>query len=70
VDKLDQILNHRYYAQLPTVITSTLTTEEFAVNYNSLWNKILDGTRSQVIAIDMPPFRRMSKGKPGHKKGK
>jgi len=70
VDKLDQILNHRYYAQLPTVITSILTTEEFAVNYNSLWNKILDGTRSQVIAIDMPPFRRMSKGKPGHKKGK
>ncbi|GAB4503219.1 MAG: hypothetical protein Fur0043_02110 [Anaerolineales bacterium] len=68
-DKLYQILNHRYYAHLPTVITSTLTPESFAVNYPGLWNKILDATKSQIHVIDMPPYRRMSKGKGGgHKK--
>jgi len=71
-DKLYQILNHRYYAHLPTVITSTLKPDSFAVNYPGLWNKILDATKSQVHVIDMPPYRRMGKGgKPvGHKKGK
>jgi DNA replication protein DnaC len=68
-DKLYQILNHRYYAHLPTVITTTLTQDTFPVNYPGLWNKILDATKSQVHAIDMPPYRRMSKGKSaGHKK--
>ncbi len=70
-DKLYQILNHRYYAHLPTVITSTLTPDAFAVNYPGLWNKILDAAKSQVHVIDMPPYRRMAKGKTGgHKKGK
>jgi len=45
-DKLYQILNHRYYAHLLTVITSTLKPESFAVNYPGLWNKILDATKS------------------------
>jgi DNA replication protein DnaC len=31
-DKLYQVLNHRYYAHLPTVITSTLKPDAFAVN--------------------------------------
>lgn len=62
-DKLYQILNHRYYAHLPTVITSTLKPDSFAVNYPGLWNKILDATKSQVHVIDMPPYRRMGKGK-------
>ncbi len=62
-DKLYQILNHRYYAHLPTVITSTLKPDSFAVNYPGLWNKILDATKSQIHVIDMPPYRRMSKGK-------
>jgi len=71
-DKLFQVLNHRYYAHLPSVITSTLKPEEFAVNYPGLWNKILDSTKSQVEVIDMPPYRRMTKaGKSaGHKKSK
>ncbi len=69
-DKLYQILNHRYYAHLPTVITSTLKPDSFAVNYPGLWNKILDTTKSQIHVIDMPPYRRMSKGKSAHKKGK
>ena len=70
-DKLDQILNYRYYANLPTVITSTLKPEAFAVNYPGLWNKILDTDKSQVQVIDMPPYRRMtkvSKSPAGHKK--
>lgn len=69
-DKLYQILNHRYYAHLPTVITSTLKPDPFAVNYPGLWNKILDTIKSQVYLIDMPPYRRMTKGNKsvGHKK--
>ncbi len=68
-DKLYQILNHRYYAHLPTVITSTLKPDAFAVNYPGLWNKILDATKSQIYVIDMPPYRRMGKGKSaGHRK--
>lgn len=69
-DKLYQVLNHRYYAHLPTVITSTLKPDAFAVNYPGLWNKILDAAKSQVHVIDMPPYRRMTKGKAAHKKGK
>lgn len=62
-DKLHQILNHRYYADLPTVITSTLDPESFAKSYPSLWNKILDTSKCQVCLIDMPPYRRAAKGK-------
>ncbi len=71
-DKLYQVLNHRYYAHLPTVITSTLKPDAFAVNYPGLWNKILDAAKSQVHVVDMPPYRRMTKGKSaaGHKKVK
>jgi DNA replication protein DnaC len=71
-DKLLQILNHRYYAHLPTVITSALSQEAFSLNYPGLWNKILDATKSQTCAIDMPPYRRMKKtSRPaGPKKGK
>jgi DNA replication protein DnaC len=60
-DKLYQILNYRYYAHLPTVITSTLRQDEFALNYPGLWNKILDATKSQVYTIDMPPYRKIKR---------
>lgn len=62
-DKLHQILHYRYYADLPTVLTSTLTPDEFALNYPGLWNKLLDPLKSQVYVIDMPPYRRTVKGK-------
>jgi DNA replication protein DnaC len=62
-DKLHQILNHRYYADLPTVITSTLDPESFAKSYPSLWNKILDTSKCQVCVIDLPPYRRVTKTK-------
>ena len=62
-DKLHQILNHRYYADLPTVITSTLDPESFAKSYPGLWNKILDSNKCTVCVMDMPPYRRMPKTK-------
>lgn len=60
-DKLHQILNYRYYNNLPTVITSTMDPESFAKSYPSLWNRILDGTKCEVCVIDMPPYRRARK---------
>ncbi len=60
-DKLFQILIHRYYDRLPTVITSTLDPDSFAKSYPNLWNRILDATKCEVHVIDMPPFRRMKK---------
>jgi DNA replication protein DnaC len=60
-DKLHQILSYRYYNELPTVITSTMDPDSFAKSYPSLWNRILDTTKSEVWVIDMPPYRRMKK---------
>lgn len=68
-DKLYSVLNYRYNAHLPTVITSTLRPEAFALSYPNLWNKLLDPTKCQVLVINMPPYRRMGKGK-GQRKGK
>ena len=62
-DKLHQILNHRYYAHLPTVITSTLDPESFSKSYPSLWNKLLDKNKCMVCVIDMPPYRHSVKKK-------
>lgn len=60
-DKLYSVLNYRYNAHLPTVITSTMRAEKFAVSYSSLWNKLIDPTKCKVFAIDMPPYRRTIK---------
>ena len=57
-EKMYQILNYRYYENLPTVITSNMDPESFAINHPSLWNKLLDPTKCQVHSFDMPPFRR------------
>jgi DNA replication protein DnaC len=70
-DKLYSVLNYRFNAHLPTVLTSSLKPESFAVNYPSLWNKLLDSSKSKIHVIDMPPYRRpekLDKGKP-HKRG-
>ncbi|MGD8405938.1 MAG: ATP-binding protein [Anaerolineales bacterium] len=66
-DKLHQILNYRYYNDLPTVITSTMDPDSFAKSYPSLWNRILDTSKSEVCVIDMPPYRR-AKRSGGHGK--
>jgi DNA replication protein DnaC len=68
-ERLMAILNYRYNAHLPTVITSTLRPEAFALSYPNLWNKLLDPTKCQVLAVNMPPYRRIAKGsKVGKKK--
>ena len=64
-DKLHQILNYRYYNDLPTVITSTMDPDSFAKSYPSLWNRILDTSKSEVCVIDMPPYRRSRKSSHG-----
>ncbi len=61
-DKLYSVLNYRYNAHLPTVLTSTLKPDSFAVSYPSLWNKVLDQSKCQIYVIDMPPYRRVVKG--------
>jgi len=60
-DKLNQILNYRYYNDLPTVITSTMDPDSFAKSYPGLWNRILDKSKSEVSIVDMPPYRRTKK---------
>ena len=66
-DKLHQILSFRYYNDLPTVITSTMDPDSFAKIYPSLWNRILDTTKSEVSLIDMPPYRRTKKSGQGRR---
>ena len=71
-DKLHHLLINRFNAQLPTILTSSLTPDEFATNHPSLWNRMLDTTSSTVCIIDMPPYRRAFKAKksPPAKKSK
>jgi DNA replication protein DnaC len=61
-DKLYSLLNYRYNAHLPTVLTSALRPEDFDLKYPSLWNKLLDSSKCQVLVINMPPYRRVAKG--------
>ncbi len=57
-DKLYSVLNYRYNAHLPTVLTSAMCAEDFAKSYPSLWNKLLDPAMCEIRAITMPPYRR------------
>jgi DNA replication protein DnaC len=57
-EKMYQILNYRYYEGFPTVITSILDPDSFAINHPSLWNKLCDPTKCQIHSLDMPPYRR------------
>ena len=69
-DKLYSVLNYRYNAHLPTVITSTLQPESFALSYPNLWNKLLDPEKCKVVAINMPPYRKVAKGSKSSNKKK
>ncbi len=60
-DKLYSLLNYRYNAQLPTVLTSALSADSFALSYPNLWNKLLDSSRCQILSINMPSYRRTLK---------
>jgi DNA replication protein DnaC len=62
-DKLHGLLSYRYNLHQPTVLTSALDANSFALSYPSLWNKLSDTSRCQVISINMPPYRRIHQGK-------
>lgn len=53
-EKLYQILNHRYVANLPTVITTANSIEEVDPRIRS---RMLDNRRCSIYAITVPPFR-------------
>ena len=60
-DKLYSLLNYRYNAHLPTVLTSALSADSFALSYPNLWNKLLDSSKCQILSINMPSYRRVLK---------
>ncbi len=53
-EKLFQIFNHRYNAQLPTVVTSNHELEEIDVRIRS---RIIDPDMSRIVTILAPDFR-------------
>jgi DNA replication protein DnaC len=57
-DRLHGLLNYRYNLHQPTVLTSALSPDAFALSYPSLWNKLSDSSRCQIVSIHMPPYRR------------
>jgi DNA replication protein DnaC len=54
MEKLFQILNHRYTAQLPTVVSTNRELEQFDPRIQS---RLADFDLSQVIAITAPDYR-------------
>jgi DNA replication protein DnaC len=56
-EKLYQILNHRYVAGLPTVITTANSIDEVDPRVRS---RMLDSRRCSIHAITAPPFRGVS----------
>ena len=52
-EKLYQILNYRYNAELPTVITSTSTINDIDTRIRT---RMLDRRLCDIYAIDAPPF--------------
>ena len=53
-EKLYQLLDHRYYAKLPTVITTTSKIEEIDPHIRS---RFLDGRVSKICIIAAPAYR-------------
>lgn len=58
-EKLYQILNFRYNAKLPTVITTNLDLESIEIRMRS---RMVDPSLSQIIHIAAPDFRRAGVG--------
>jgi DNA replication protein DnaC len=56
-EKLFQLLNHRYSARLPTVITTSSAVEEIEDQDPRLASRMLDHTRSTVFGIIAPSYR-------------
>lgn len=61
-EKLYQLFNYRYNAQLPTVITTATPIDELDPR---LAARMLDGTRCTFFVLEAPPFRGGSKSASG-----
>jgi len=61
-EKLFQVFNHRYVAELPTVITTTSTMAEIDPRIRS---RMMDGRLCDVIAIATPPYLTSRRQQPG-----
>jgi DNA replication protein DnaC len=70
-EKLYQIINYRYNAKLPTVITTRLTTDDMA---DPIVSRFLDHQLSMIFNITAPDYRtdatanrkKISRGQKGH----
>ena len=60
-EKLYQLMNHRYNARLPTVITTNLTLDELD---DRLSSRMLDQRVSTCFSIQVPPYRMERDGPP------
>jgi DNA replication protein DnaC len=56
-EKLYQLLNHRYAARLPTIITSSLELEEMKKQDSLLFSRLIDDTRCRRMLLLAPPYR-------------
>jgi len=56
MEKLYQIINHRYEAELPTVIT---TSSELKDIHPRIRSRMMDARLCRIIALIAPPFRGM-----------
>jgi DNA replication protein DnaC len=59
-EKLFQILNHRYAAQLPTVITTNHSLDEIPLRLRS---RLVDPDLSRVVAMTAPDYRGSAAGR-------
>jgi len=64
-EKLYQILNFRYNAKLPTVITSSLKLEDFEEDFPQILNRLLDSRLCKIYALGMPAYRNFGSSRKG-----
>ena len=58
-EKLYQLIDHRYNAKLPTIITTNIDVSELS---DRLTSRLLDSNLTQQITLQVPDFRRMDMG--------
>ncbi len=56
-EKLNQLFNHRYIAELPTIITMAVSLEELHRSEPRIASRMLDKRLCAVHAITTPPYR-------------
>jgi DNA replication protein DnaC len=67
-EKLHQLLDYRYNARLPTVVTSSLLLEELEQQARGLASRLVDRTRCTHFALEVPAFR--GEGGPTRRRGR